>query len=98
MVAEQSIQVMSLVTDASPTYHLASLTTLHREYAALMGLPYYDLCETILKARLAKPAWVDNADIKRTMTSYSLNEPQAKAILSALETEGFSLIQGYVII
>lgn len=61
-----------------------------------MGLPYYDLCDTILKARLSKPAWVDSTDIKRAMASHSLNEPQAKAILSALETDGFSLIQGYV--
>ena len=97
MVVEQSIQVCPSLRYASCADRCFSLTTLHREYAALMGLPYYDLCETILKARLAKPAWVDDADIRRMMASYGLNEPQAKAILSALETEGFSLIQGYVI-
>ena len=72
-----------------------SLTTLHREYAALMGLPYYDLCETIIKADLSRPAAVNPQDVKQTMSVYSLNEPQARAITSALRTDGFSLIQGY---
>ena len=71
-----------------------SLTTLHREYAALMGLPYFDLCDTILKADLGRPGMADPQSVRQTMTTYSLNEPQAKAVMSALKTDGFSLIQG----
>ncbi|THH01576.1 hypothetical protein EW026_g1165 [Hermanssonia centrifuga] len=71
-----------------------SLTTLHREYAALMGLPYYDLCGVILQAGLMKPSIADMREVKQTMSTYQLNEPQAKAVISSLRTDGFSLIQG----
>ena len=71
-----------------------SLTTVHREYAALMALPYYDLCPVILNPRLPEPARVDRDEVTRAMQQYNLNEPQARAILSALNTDGFSLIQG----
>ena len=37
----------------------------------------------------------DGPELQRTMKLYNLNEPQTKAILNALKTEGFSLIQGY---
>ena len=60
-----------------------------------MGLPYFDLCDTILKANLGRPSMADPQSVKQTMTTYSLNEPQAKAVTSALKTDGFSLIQGY---
>ncbi|KAI0785263.1 SEN1 N terminal-domain-containing protein [Abortiporus biennis] len=71
-----------------------SLTTLHREYAALMAIPYYDMCETIMRSVLNNPSQPDSKEIQQTMKTYNLNEPQAKAILSAMTTEGFSLIQG----
>jgi senataxin len=70
------------------------LSTLHREYAALMGLPYYDLIESVLRPRLSKIANVDPKEIKQVMTTYNVNEPQALAILSTLKTDGFALIQG----
>ncbi|CAL1713074.1 unnamed protein product [Somion occarium] len=71
-----------------------SLTTVLREYAALMALPYYDLCEAILRPNLTRQTASDQTEIQQTMASYNLNEPQAKAILAAMKTIGFSLIQG----
>ncbi|KAH9080551.1 SEN1 N terminal-domain-containing protein [Lactarius deliciosus] len=53
-----------------------SLSTLHREYAALMALPLYEL------------------HVESAMTKYNVNEPQARAIVSALRTDGFTLVQG----
>ncbi|KAF8630856.1 hypothetical protein AX17_005215 [Amanita inopinata Kibby_2008] len=71
-----------------------SLSTIHREYAALVSLPYYDFLDTILHPNLPLPAKVDHKDVQSTMSKYGVNEPQATAILSSLETSGFSLIQG----
>ncbi|KAK0487479.1 SEN1 N terminal-domain-containing protein [Armillaria novae-zelandiae] len=73
---------------------LFSLSTIHREYSALVTLPYYDNVDTILRPRLSPPPSVDPKDIQRTMQLYQVNEPQAAAIESALKTEGFVLIQG----
>ncbi|KAK0201742.1 SEN1 N terminal-domain-containing protein [Desarmillaria ectypa] len=73
---------------------LFSLSTIHREYSALVTLPYYDNVDTILRPQLAPPPSVDPKDIQRTMQTYRVNEPQAIAIESALKTEGFVLIQG----
>ncbi|TDL22217.1 hypothetical protein BD410DRAFT_898486 [Rickenella mellea] len=71
-----------------------SLTTLHREYAALMSLPYYDLSEQIIKPRLSSVPPFETSEVKRAMSSFQVNEPQAKAILASMKTDGFSLIQG----
>lgn len=71
-----------------------SLSTLHREYGALLALQYYDLVSTILDARLSLSSKVDPREISQTMETYGVNEPQAAAILGALSTEGFALIQG----
>lgn len=90
-------KVFRYVCFSSPSDDLltpVSLTTLHREYAALMALPYYDFCNTILQPVLSKRPVTDTSEINRTMTSYKLNEPQAKAVLSSLQTDEFSLIQG----
>lgn len=71
-----------------------SLSTLHREYATLMGLPYYDLFPTVMQPRLSGHPHLDHHEVQETMTNYRVNEPQARAILSSLQTEGFALIQG----
>ncbi|KAI5986161.1 SEN1 N terminal-domain-containing protein [Pisolithus albus] len=71
-----------------------SLSTLHREYAALMGLPYYDLFSTVMQPRLSGQPQLDRREVQETMSNYRVNEPQARAILSSLRTEGFALIQG----
>ena len=70
-----------------------SLSTLHREYAALVALPYYDLADVILNPKLVKAA-IDKREVRTSMEKYGVNEPQAGAIVGAMNTEGFSLIQG----
>lgn len=74
-----------------------SLSTINREYAALMGLPHYDLCPAILHPALPPIPTPKEEDIKKVMTVYRVNEPQAIAISSCLATSGFSLIQGLVL-
>ncbi|OBZ71655.1 putative ATP-dependent helicase C29A10.10c [Grifola frondosa] len=71
-----------------------SLATLHREYAALMALPHYDLCNTILQPKITRPEVLDVSEIQQTMRGYNVNEPQARAILGSLGADGFALIQG----
>ena len=60
----------------------------------MMALPHYDLLNSILHTQLQKPSRVDGSELQRVMKMYSVNEPQAKAILKSLDTEGFALIQG----
>src|SRR5579863_6549991 len=54
-----------------------SLSTLHREYAALMAMPHYDCADLILKPHLPKQRSVDQKEVQHTMTKYNVNEPQA---------------------
>jgi len=65
-----------------------------REYAALKGLPFYDLVEEILAARPSTPVQPTDRELKVTMDAYAVNKPQAIAIVGACQKEGFSLIQG----
>ena len=74
------------------------MSTLHREYAALLSLQYNDLCDFILRPSLLKAPGVDAKDLRYTMDEFKVNEPQATAILKAINTEGFSLIQGLVML
>jgi hypothetical protein len=60
-----------------------------------MAMPHYDCADFILKPKLPKPMPVDHREVQLTMTKYNVNEPQARAISSALRTDGFSLIQGH---
>ncbi|KAJ1026701.1 hypothetical protein NDA16_002299 [Ustilago loliicola] len=73
---------------------LFSLTTLHREYGALMVAPYFDLFNDVIKGRVAPKATLAADEVRKAMQGYQVNEPQARAILGSLATEGFSLIQG----
>ncbi len=73
---------------------LFSLTTLHREFAALMAAPYFDLFSDVIKARVAPKPTLSGEEVRKAMQGYQVNEPQARAILGSLATEGFSLIQG----
>jgi senataxin len=57
-------------------------------------MPYYDCTDFILRPQLPRPVHVDEKEVQFTMTKYHVNEPQARAIVSALRTDGFSLIQG----
>ncbi|PWN49744.1 hypothetical protein IE53DRAFT_388008 [Violaceomyces palustris] len=73
---------------------LFALTTLHREFAALMTAEYYDLFPDVLRARVAPKRMIAPDEVRKAMEGYAVNEPQARAILGSLGTEGFSLIQG----
>ncbi|KAF9454791.1 hypothetical protein P691DRAFT_804153 [Macrolepiota fuliginosa MF-IS2] len=71
-----------------------SLSTLHREYAALKSLPYYDFADTVLRPRLARIGPPEQHQVQKTMAEFKINEPQAVAILKSMKTAGFALIQG----
>ncbi|KAJ7109726.1 SEN1 N terminal-domain-containing protein [Mycena crocata] len=71
-----------------------SLSTINREYAALLGLAHYDLCPSILRPSLPPIPKLNGEAVKRVMAVHGVNEPQAIAISSCLDTSGFSLIQG----
>ncbi|RPB27518.1 hypothetical protein L211DRAFT_552360 [Terfezia boudieri ATCC MYA-4762] len=73
---------------------ILSLTPLEREYGALLSLAYYDLLDEILHARpspLVKPL---DDEVEHMRSNYQVNEPQARAICAATNSEGFTLIQG----
>jgi senataxin len=78
------------------TYKCNSLSTVHREYAALMGIGQYDWAEDIFQARINSPVIPSDEAVRKAMIAHHLNPPQAKAVISSLGTKGFSLIQGYV--
>ncbi|KAJ6260855.1 hypothetical protein Dda_3516 [Drechslerella dactyloides] len=71
-----------------------SLTPIEREYAALKALPYYHLCEQIIKGRPHVFIEPEDRHVSRTMKVYNVNKPQANAIIGAVRNDGFSLIQG----
>jgi senataxin len=74
--------------------HVLSLTPLEREYGALMALPYYDLCEEIVRAKPSPLLDYPDSQLSRIIDAYKVNRAQAKAVKSALENDGFTLIQG----
>ncbi|KAG9315884.1 hypothetical protein JVU11DRAFT_3533, partial [Chiua virens] len=71
-----------------------SLATLHREYGALMGLPFYDAFQSVMQPHISALPLLDKRDLNQAMSTYRVNEPQARAILSSLRARGFGLIQG----
>ncbi|ORX36373.1 SEN1 N terminal-domain-containing protein [Kockovaella imperatae] len=73
-----------------------SLSTALREFGALQGLPYYGdpLLLDILQARSATMPYLSERDIADAQKTYNLNEPQARAVLGALDVNGLALIQG----
>lgn len=73
---------------------LCSLSTTHREWAALRSLPYLTLGDDILEAFASPPDPISEEQLANVMRYQRVNEPQGRAIISALATPGFSLIQG----
>ncbi|KAG2155818.1 SEN1 N terminal-domain-containing protein [Suillus bovinus] len=71
-----------------------SLSTLHREYGALVALPHYDLFQMILTPKLPVMPPLEQREVQDTMSAYNVNEPQARAIIGSLKIDGFALIQG----
>lgn len=74
--------------------HILSLTTLEREYGALMALPYYDLAEEIIRAKPSPLLEYSDDQLRTIISTYDVNAAQAKAVKSALDNDAFSLIQG----
>lgn len=74
-----------------------SLSTLHREYAALISIQYNDICHFILNPILPKAPDPEARAVRETMEAHKVNQPQAIAILKAMKTDGFTLIQGFEI-
>jgi len=70
------------------------MVTIEREYSSLKGLPYYDLCDSVLQSRPNKPMDINDSDADRMLSLYDVNRSQAKAIMGSYNSEGFSLIQG----
>ncbi|KAF9516494.1 hypothetical protein BS47DRAFT_1483978 [Hydnum rufescens UP504] len=75
-------------------YRVLSLSTVHREYAAMVGLQYYDLFPSVVHPRKTELPIISPNRVRNCMATYRVNEPQALAILGSLDTQGFSLIQG----
>lgn len=73
---------------------ILSLTPLEREYGALVALPYYDLCEEIIKAKPSPLLEYSDAELQPITQAYHVNMAQAKAVKSALDNDAFTLIQG----
>lgn len=73
---------------------LQSITPLEREYGALKGLQYYDLCDEIIRAKPSPLLTYNDKQIDPLMDNYNLNKAQAKAVKSAIDNDAFTLIQG----
>jgi senataxin len=75
---------------------LQSITPLEREYGALKGLQYYDLCDEIIRAKPSPLLTYGDKQIDPLIANYDVNQAQARAIKSAIDNDAFTLIQGYV--
>ena len=57
-------------------------------------MQYYDLKEEILLAKPSPLKEATESQLAKTRETYNVNEPQAKAIIAAVSSSGFTLIQG----
>ena len=73
---------------------IQSITPLEREYGALLGLQYYDLCDEIIRAKPSPLLTYKDGQIEPLEATYNLNRAQAKAVKSAMDNDAFTLIQG----
>ena len=73
-----------------------SITPLEREYGALLGLKYFDLCDEVIRARPSPLLDYSEKQLAPLVANYNINVAQAKAVKSAIDNDAFTLIQGYV--
>ncbi|KAJ5945938.1 hypothetical protein N7454_002777 [Penicillium verhagenii] len=73
---------------------ITSLTPVEREFGALNALQYYDLCEEIILAKPSPILTYAESKLEPFINNYTINLAQAKAIKSAIDNDGFTLIQG----
>ena len=71
-----------------------SITPLEREYGALMGLKYFDLCDEVTRARPSPLLEYSERQLGLLVANYNINIAQAKAVRSAVDNDAFTLIQG----
>ena len=74
-----------------------SLTPLEREYGALLGLKYFDLCDEIIRAKPSPILQYSEKQLDNLGAKYKINPAQAKAVRSAIDNDAFTLIQGSVL-
>ncbi|KAG0345156.1 DEAD-box type RNA helicase [Podila humilis] len=93
---EESSTLMAVIPNSRwNILKLMNLTPVHREYAALIALQHYDLCETILRPPKQIAQKPSQSVVQNIMDTYQVNQPQAQAIVGAIETpKGFTLVQG----
>lgn len=75
---------------------VSSIIPLEREYGALLGLKYFDLCDEVIRARPSPLLEYSEKYLGPLVANYSINIAQAKAVKSAVDNDAFTLIQGYV--
>lgn len=73
---------------------ILSITPLEREYGALQGLKYFDLCNEVIAAKPSPLLQYSSQQLAPLTVNYKVNKAQAKAIKSALDNDAFTLIQG----
>ncbi|KAH8730645.1 SEN1 N terminal-domain-containing protein [Phaeosphaeriaceae sp. PMI808] len=73
---------------------IQSITPLEREYGALKGLQYYDLCDEIIRAKPSPLLTYSDKQIDPLVETYNVNKAQARAIKSSIDNDAFTLIQG----
>ncbi|KAF2263455.1 tRNA-splicing endonuclease-like protein [Lojkania enalia] len=73
---------------------IQSITPLEREYGALLGLQYYDLCDEIIQAKPSPLLEYKDNQLEPLIGNYNVNKAQAKAVKSAIDNDAFTLIQG----
>lgn len=73
---------------------VSSITPLEREYGALLGLKYYDLCDEIIKAKASPLLKYTDKQVEPIMKNYQINVAQAKSVKSAIDNDAFTLVQG----
>ena len=89
----------SLIASMVPTSSLycakvSSITPLEREYGALVGLKYFDLCDEIIRAKPSPLLEYSDKQLAPLVENYKINLAQAKAVKSAVDNDAFTLIQG----
>ena len=88
---------MASVLNPGNTPHflkIMPIVPLEREYGALLGLQYYDLCEEIAHAKPSPLLPYKDETLAPFEKIYTVNKAQAKAIKSALDNDAFTLVQG----
>ena len=73
---------------------IESITPLEREYGALLGLKYFDLCDEITRAKPSPLLKYSESQLNSLVGIYDVNQAQAKAVRSAVENDAFTLVQG----